>query len=159
MCIRDRCIDHSCLHRESKLFTNFAVRSTHTSFKQQSNSNRIFTGYILVQYRITDNLNYLPNCTASGMEHPRSMSMIRVSKTTPSSSKRQAYIFPSLLLVYFLPNKQTNLRDASILWGHLSTHPCYLESTFGFVCNEWGKHTWLGRKHVTSQAMPERNTA
>ena len=43
----------------------------HTSFKRQSNSNRIFTGYIPVQYRISGYLNYLQNCVASSMEHPR----------------------------------------------------------------------------------------
>ena len=43
----------------------------HTSFKRQSNSNRISTGYIPVQYRTSGNRKYLQNCAASGMEHPR----------------------------------------------------------------------------------------
>ena len=55
----------------------------HTSSKQQSDSNRIFTGYIPVQYQISGYLKYIQNCAATGMEHPRCSirSLTRENKT------------------------------------------------------------------------------
>ena len=102
----------------------------HTSSKQQSNSNQIFTGYIPVQYRVSGNPKYLQNCAASSMEHPR-CSIWSLTRENKTKHKNKSNHGGQKTTVVALKNDQI---DNRIYGGDVKNHARY-DGAFRFEWN------------------------